>query len=361
MMVYRVCKTYMLVLVFILAGVGLYPAGARSDRKPQSAPERTTFTDSAGRQVEIPAKLTRVSASGALAQMFLGAVAPELLCTIPAPFPPEQAEFMPEYLSKLPAIGQFYGAANLNLEEVAAIAPEIVIDVGEVKDSIGADMDAISKAIAVPTVHITATLESTPDAFRTLGKLLGQEAKGEALAAFCEKTLSTARQVMAQVGNNKKSALYCLGKQGLNVLAAGTFHTEVLDWLADNRAVLSNPASRGTGNETNMEQLLIWDPEIILFGFGSVYAVAPSDPAWRQMQAIRNNAYFEAPQGPYNWMGGPPSINRYLGMLWMLKILYPEYAQFDLYTETAEYYRLFYGYELSRERFDRLTANSGSF
>jgi iron complex transport system substrate-binding protein len=57
-------------------------------------------------------------------------------------------------------------------------------------------------------------------------------------------------------------------------------------------------------------------------------------------------------------MGGPPSINRYLGMLWLGKILYPQYAAYDLYAEVAEYYRLFYGRELSREQFDRLTARS---
>jgi iron complex transport system substrate-binding protein len=45
-------------------------------------------------------------------------------------------------------------------------------------------------------------------------------------------------------------------------------------------------------------------------------------------------------------------------MLWLGKILYGEFAAYDLYTETAEYYRLFYGYELSRERFNRLTARS---
>jgi iron complex transport system substrate-binding protein len=364
---YRILKVSFLILVLTSTFIPrtLHGSGARSSKELQPAVERVLFTDSVGRQVEIPAKLTRVSASGSLAQMFLLAVAPDLLCTITAPFPQSEAEFIPAYLNKLPVIGQFYGAANLNLEEVANIAPEIVIDVGEVKESIGADMDAISKAIAIPTVHITATLQSTPDAFRTLGKLLGREAKGEALAVFCEKTLATAQQVMTQVGNNKKSVLYCMGKQGLNVLAAGTFHTEVLDWLADNRAVVANPAARGSGNETNLEQLLIWDPEVILFGFGSVYAAASADPTWRQMRAVRNGAYFEVPQGPHNWMGGPPSINRYLGMLWMLKILYPEYAQFDLYTEVAEYYRLFYGYELSRERFDKLTANSlktgGSF
>jgi iron complex transport system substrate-binding protein len=57
-------------------------------------------------------------------------------------------------------------------------------------------------------------------------------------------------------------------------------------------------------------------------------------------------------------MGSPPSINRYLGILWLLKILYPEYADYDLYEETAEYYRLFYNRELSREQYQTLTANS---
>jgi iron complex transport system substrate-binding protein len=45
-------------------------------------------------------------------------------------------------------------------------------------------------------------------------------------------------------------------------------------------------------------------------------------------------------------------------MLWLGKILYPQYAQYDLYAETAEYYRLFYGKALSRENFNALTANS---
>jgi iron complex transport system substrate-binding protein len=245
------------VLLFVLGASGLYPAGRAHTSRPRE--NRVLFTDSAGRRVEIPEKLSRISGSGTLAQMFLIAVAPDLLCTISSPFPPEQAEFMPEGLSKLPVIGQFYGAADLNLEEIAGLAPEIVIDVGEFKDRIGPDMDAITKAVAIPAVHITATLESTPEAFRSLGKLLGREEKGEALAAFCEKTLETAREVMAQV-KTKKSVLYCLGKQGLNVLAAGTFHTEILDWLGDNRAAVDNPASRGTARKPLKLPGRIWRP-----------------------------------------------------------------------------------------------------
>jgi iron complex transport system substrate-binding protein len=290
--------------------------------------------------------------------MFLLAIAPDMLCAVSSNYSPEVAEFVPPYLLGLPVVGQFYGSRNLNPEEIASIGPDVVIDIGEPKNTIAEDMNSITDSIAIPAIHITATLESTPAAFRTLGKLLGREAQGEALAAFCEKTLATANRVEAQAGNNKKQVLYCLGGSGLNVLAKGTFHAEALDKMADNRAVVDNPASGGGGNETDLEQILLWDPEVIIFGFGSVYAQAGSDPTWRQLRAIQNRAYYEVPQGPYNWMGMPPSINRYLGMLWMGKILYPHYASYDLYTEVAEYYRLFYSYDLSRERYDRLTANS---
>jgi iron complex transport system substrate-binding protein len=350
------CLVLVMLLVLPLAAWG---APRRDVSRGQNAVTETQlFTDSSGRTLEIPAKITRIAPSGALAQMFLLAIAPDMLCVVSSRYSPETAEFVPPYLSDLPAVGQFYGSRDLNPEEIAAIGPDLIIDIGEAKNSIAADMNSITASVAIPAIHITAALDSTPDAFRTLGKLLGREAQGEALAVFCEKTLAAADRIEAQVGDNKKSVLYCLGKAGLNVLAKGTFHAEVLDKMTDNRAVVNNPASGGGGNETDPEQILFWDPELIIFGAGSIYTQAASDPTWRQLRAVRNGAYYEVPQGPFNWMGGPPSINRYLGMLWLGKILYPEYASYDLYTEVAEYYRLFYSYDLSRERYDRLTARS---
>lgn len=353
-------KFYMLGLVVFLFTVIDVNAGARKEaaRRPDAGQETFLFTDSAGRQVELPVNIKRIAPSGALAQIFLLAAAPDMLCAISSDYSPTTAEFIPPYFSTLPVVGQFYGTANLNPEEIVRIGPDLVIDIGEPKDSIARDMDDISASIGIPVIHITADLRTTPQAFRTLGKLLGREEKGEALARFCEKTLASAEEIVGRAGNNKKSVLYCMGPSGLNVLAKGTFHTEILDWMADNRAVVDNPSSRGSGNEANMEQILLWDPEVILFGAGSIYSSAADDATWRQMRAIKSGSYYEIPGVPYNWMGGPPSINRYMGMIWLGKILYPQYAPYDLYAETAEYYRLFYSYDLSRERFDRLTERS---
>ncbi|MDR2633072.1 MAG: ABC transporter substrate-binding protein [Treponema sp.] len=348
-------RLFVRIVLFLFVSFTIH-AGPRKEAPAQPPGETRLFTDSAGRQVELPQTISRIVPSGSLAQMFLLAIAPDKICAVSSAYGRDEAEFVPPYFADLPVVGQFYGAANLNPEEIARIGPDVVIDIGEPKDTIAQDMDAIAASVGIPTIHITASLQTTPQAFRTLGKLLDREDQGEALARFCEKTLSSAEEIVRQA--DKKSVIYCLGKAGLNVLAKGTFHTEVLDWMADNRAVVDNPASRGSGNETNLEQLLLWDPEVILFGPGSVYDSVAQDPTWGQLRAVQNRAYYEVPLGPYNWMGGPPSINRYLGMLWLGTILYPEYAAYDLYRETATYYRLFYSYELSRERFDRLTARS---
>ena len=334
------------------------PSEAPTTAPTPEAPSTIMFTDSAGREVELPANITKISPSGALAQMFILAIAPDLLITTASEYPAEMLQYIPENVSALPIVGQFYGSDDLNFESIAAIGPEVVIDIGEPKKTIVEDMDSITENLAIPAIHITAALDSSPEAFRTLGKILNREEEGEALAQYCEKVLSQTADIMARFGENKKTALYCLGDAGLNVLAATSFHSEILDYVTDNLAVVDKPSSRGSGNETDMEQLLLWNPEILLFAPESIYSTVSSDAAWQQMQAVQSGAYYEVPNGPYNWMGSPPSINRYLGMQWLTKILYPEYAEFDLYETVSEYYSLFYHHDLTQAEYDALTQNS---
>jgi iron complex transport system substrate-binding protein len=325
---------------------------------PKPAIETVPFTDSAGRAVEIPANAAKISPSGPLAQMFLLAIAPELLVTVASEYAERDRQYIPESVLKLPVVGAFYGTADLNLEAVAKIGPELVVDVGETKTAIAEDMDSITAAIAVPAVHIEATLAAAPQAFRTLGKILDREERGETLALFCEKILKQTDDIMSRVGENKVSALYCLGDAGLNVLARGSFHSEVLDYVTDNLAVVDAPSAKGNGNETDLEQISRWNPQVLLFAPNSVYADAAGGPVWSGLDAVKNGRYYEAPFGPYSWMGTPPSVNRYLGMIWLTSVLYPAFADFDLYEEVREYYDLFYRYDLGRADFDALTANA---
>ena len=320
--------------------------------------EPRVFTDDCGREVSLPADITAIVPSGPLAQMVLVSLAPELLVGLASDWNDCAEGIIAEEYWALPCFGQLYGSADLNVEELAAAGPQLIIDIGEAKDSLVEDMENLEAQTQIPSVHIEATLATMADAYRTLGALLGREEKGEELALFCERVYDRTLAIMEQVGDEKVRALYILGEEGLNVLANGSYHAEVFDLLTENLAVVDNPSSKGTGNEVTLEQIALWNPDFLLFAPGSIYDTAADLDTWQELTAIRNGDYIEVPEGPYNWMGMPPGVQRYLALIWLTAELYPQYCDYDVETEVREYYALFYGCELTEEQYDALTAHA---
>ncbi|MCE5196175.1 MAG: ABC transporter substrate-binding protein [Negativicutes bacterium] len=342
-------KLFTLLLVICLLLTGCNPLAPNTKKAEKSV----NFIDSSKRSVELPAEITRVAASGLMAQIVLFAICPDLLVGLADEWAPEAGQFIDTKYEQLPVLGQFYGVNTLDPEAVAAADPQVIIDIGESKKTIVEDMDGIQEQIGIPTIHIEATTKTMAQAYRTLGKLLGREERAEKLAVFCEETLSTIHGILAD--QPKTSLLYCLGDSGLNVIANTSFHAEVIDLVGNNLAVVASPSFKGSGNEVDLEQLLLWDPEVILFAPGSIYSSVGQDAAWQQLQAIASGHYYEVPHGPYNWLGDPPSANLFMGMLWLTDLLYPEATNYDLYEKAAEYYRLFYGCDLTPGQFAALT------
>ncbi len=326
----------------------LYAAGAEGTR---------TFVDSTGREVELPEKIERIALSGPLAQIVVFALAPDMLVGIAVDWSATAEQYLPTAYYSLPVLGQLYGTkGELNLEELLAADPQVVIDVGETKDGIEEDLDALTEQTGIPFVHVTAMLSTLDETYAKLGELVGREEEAAELAAYCRRVYDRAVSIAQSV--EKVDLLYITGAEGLNVIARDSYHSETIDLLSNNVAVVESPSSKGTGNEVDMEQLLSWDPATILFAPDSIYDTVAQDATWQNMQAIASGCYSEVPEGPYNWMGFPPSAQRLLGLIWMGKVLYPEAADYDLYTEVAQYYELFYHCELTQEQFDALVAHS---
>lgn len=322
------------------------------------AEEMVSFTDSAGRTVEIPKDITRIAPSGSSTQILLFALAPEYFVGLASEWSTSAEEFLGVYYD-LPVLGNLYGSADLNLEELAVLDPQVIIDVGEAKGSIVEDMNALQEQVGIPAIHIDAYTATYASTYRTLGKVLGLEERGEELAAYCEEVYARTVAISESIGEeNKKDLLYCLGNTGLNVIAKGSYHSEVMDLLANNLAVIQDFSSKGTGDSVDMEQLLLWDPEYILFAPDSVYDQVQDDPIWQELRAIREGNYVKTPFGPYNWLGFPASVQRYLGMIWLCNMLYPDACEYDLQEEVARYFQLFYHCELTQDQFDRLMQNA---
>jgi len=318
------------------------------------------FTDSVGRQVEVPVEINRIAVSGPLAQIVLFALAPDKLVGIATEWTKEAEQYLDPVYYQLPVLGQLYGGkGEMNLEELLHESPQLVIDVGEPKKTIVEDLAKLQEQTGLPFVHVTATINTMADAFRMLGKLLHMEDEAEKLALYCEEILSRTNTILDTIGENgKANLLYCLGAEGQNVIAKNSYHAEIIDLLSNNLAVVDDPSAKGTGNEVDMEQILMWNPDVILFDPDSIYETVKEKEGWQQVKAIQDGKYYEVPFGPYNWMGFPPSAQRFLGMIWMAQLLYPDVGNYDLYTEIARYYQLFYHCDLTEEQFKTLVANS---
>ncbi len=345
-------------LALLLALAMLFTLAACGAAREENAVPTRLFTDSAGRTVEVPAQIDKVALSGPLAQIVLFSLCPDKLVGVANAWSQSAAEFLDEKYLDLPQLGQLYGGkGELNLETLLKSGAQVVIDVGESKDSIKEDMDDLQQQTGIPFVHISADMQTYPQAYRMLGDLLGMKAEAEALAAYCEKIYD--RTVAVAAGVEKANVLYVTGDMGQNVIAKGSYHAEILDLLTNNLAQVDTPSSKGTGNEVSMEQILTWNPEVVLFAPESIYSLVQNDPAWQSVAAIQNGTYYEVPCGPYNWMGFPPSVQRYLGMMWLSKLLYPAAtADWDLFTEVREYYKLFYHCDITRAQYDAMVANS---
>lgn len=354
-------KRLLALVLALVMSLSLFACGQKQqeDKTDDGTQTETTrvFTDSCGREVTVPADIQKIAVSGPLAQMVVFAIAPDKMVGVANAWDESaKAYFDAKYL-ELPLLGQLYGGkGELNLETLLAAEPDVVIDVGEPKDSMAEDLDALQEQTGIPFVHIDAYLASMDDTYAMLGDLLAMPNEAQGLADYCRYAYDKVKAIADSV--EKVNLLYVTGEEGLNVIARGSYHAEVIDMLCNNLTVVDEPSSKGTGNEVDMEQILNWNPAAVIFAPGSIYSTVADNENWQTIPAIKDGRYYEVPMGPYNWMGFPPSVQRILGMQWMAKVLYPDAADYDMYETTQTYFQLFYHCDLTAEQYAALTAHS---
>lgn len=335
-------------------------SSASSSASEAASSETREFTDDLGRTVELPAQIDRIAPSGSTANQVLLTMAPDKMVGLATDPSEAELKYYGDELADLPVFGSaFGGKGDINREALAAADPQVIIDTGEAKDGLTEDMDTLQEQLGIPVVFVECAIDDYGAAYETLGELLGMEDRGNELAEYCRNAYSEVEEVMASTPEEERAnVLYILGEDGTNVLGKGTFQAQVVDMCADNLAVMDNPSNQGQGSETSLEQIALWNPDAIIFAYGSIYDTVADDPAWDGIAAIDNGSYYEAPGTPYNWLNYPPTVNQVMGMQWLPRLLYPDKFDDSIADVTKSYYQTFYGYELSDEECNELIANA---
>ena len=384
---------------------------AATEEPTQSAEQETAetreITDMAGRKVTVPAaeNIESVFSTGPVAAIFLYMVAPDKLLGWNYELNDVEKSIILDKYQDLPNFGM--GDA-VNYEAVIAANPTIAINSGKINDAMVSDCDALSESLGIPVVAVDNELNNSAEAFRFMGELLGVEDHAEELAQYAEQVFTDinalsdipeekkvsvyfgngedsletaprgsqhaeelaqyAEQVFTDINalsdipeEKKVSVYFGNGEDSLETAPRGSQHAQILDAI---NAVNVADLELGDGSRVQIsaEQLLAWDPDVIVVNgepkadkSGSSAAEdILSNPDYASLKAVQDQKVYGTPNAPFSWVDRPAGPNRLIGMRWFSALIYPEYIKCDINEEIHKFFDLFYHVDLSDEQLENV-------
>jgi iron complex transport system substrate-binding protein len=313
--------------------------------------EAREVTDMFGRHLPLPEHMRKVYSASPPNTFLLYAIDPTMLAGLNFPIREKDKRFMHKHTLLLPIIGGTFGEASTpNIEMLLRVNPELVV-VSNDETSLSLKVNETMKILKKPIVEMTlVSLADYPEAFLRMGRILGRESRAKKLSEYCRKTLSQAATFSRSVhGKKKVTVYYAEGADGLSTECDNSRHTELIN-LAGGLNVHRCKARDLFGMEkVSMEQVLLYNPEVILVMDKVFYRRVLQDPRWQRIRAIREKKVYLIPDLPINWFDRPPTFMRFIGLKWVIHCLYPSAYRGDIIQDTREFYRLFLGIDISSD------------
>ena len=319
---------------------GVMAGGAALIAAPHVA-RAQTLTDSAGRAIAVPAKVERVFPAGPPAAIAHYTLQPKSLLGWPRANRPAELAYLDPEVGSRPELGRLTGRGNTtNLEVLLQLRPDVIIDIGSTARTFAETADRVQAQTGVPYALLDGRFAAISESYRLHGRLVGETARAEELARYADDLLRLCRSRVATVPQEKRPRVYyARGPRGLETGLGGSINVETIEFLG-----AANVAGgvRGGLSAVSLEQVLAWDPEVIVTIDQDFAASVRRDPSWAGVRAVREGRVHLSPKLPFGWVDFPPAVNRLPGLLWLGKLLYPDLFPEDLAAVTRDFYGRFY-------------------
>lgn len=309
-----------------------------------AAGAQVTVVDQAGREVVLPPSVTRVvSLHGGASWMVYALGAADLL--VGAHF--VSLPTSPPALDALAALDPEYRAKELpirpTVEALVALRPDVVIASSVVH---GEALASLLAEIGIATVlYYPETLDGVEEAILLTGQVLGREERAQMLATRFRDLIAAVTKATAD--RAPRPRVYFAAFTMWNVYAGDVIQNVITDLAGGiplGEALAPLPGR--FWQRVDAEQLLVWDPEVVLVPSYSRATTADflADPIWAGVSAIRTGRVLRFPAFFAPWDIPVPEV--VLGLLWLAETLHPGATGLDLVAEVVRFYADFYGIEL---------------
>ncbi|MBT9331515.1 ABC transporter substrate-binding protein [Paracidobacterium acidisoli] len=333
--------------VLVLALLAAVCSASSGDTNKTGTDGTVTITDMLGRKVTMPKTIHRVLALHPIPTGLLAILAPQDQVSIDSYFQrslkTHDLYTDDEYkrLSNLPVTGVYF--TGISAEQIIELHPDVVItmvndkNIDREQQQTGIPFFAVSKA---PTSSYETTI-------RLVGQIVGQQKRAGEMAGFWAETVQSVENTTAKTTRHP-TVLYT-GKNGHTTSVPGrnTVFGSTID-TAGGQSVGDELPSAFASNESNpvsMEQVVKWNPDIIIASGAASRNTIMTDPQWHALKAVQTGHVY-APRA----FAGLDGLQAVLGMVWTQGVLIEgddAAAEARLTSLMQSYYQLFYGHTLT--------------
>lgn len=345
-------------ILILFAFVGIISLIALTGASTQSHADNGTVVDSFGRQVRVPAGIERIACMYA----FTGHVVAMLgkADHIVAVSNGLKRDVM--LASMHPAIREalvpkFQGAVNI--EELAKTRPDIVFVGADTGRNVAeaAKLDAFGLTWVGVDFHSIAEQQR---AIAFIGQAVGAPEKAEAYNRYYRRCTARAENALAAVSEGKRIRVY---HSTVEPTRTSPRNSLPADWMraagALNVAALEPTRFLDANHQVAIEQIMLWNPEVILANEPGVADAIRNGPKWAAVSAVANGRVYQLPIGISRW-GHPGSLETPLAVLWTAKTLYPDrFQDLDMAHEVRFFYSAFFDYTLSDDMVGQIMKGKG--
>lgn len=314
-------------------------------------PATITLNDQAGNSVEIAQPVRRViSSHGPSTALIYSVGAGDRLVSASylGARDPLGAAVMEKIEPRFPEImgDDFFSQQDFNIEQAAMLDPDLIITSARTAWIDTADQ------LGIPVFLFDAeTPTQLQEAILLTGELFGPHTSAQARAwvSYYRGIISSVQTQVSDIPNDERVRVLFTGTNPLRVASGDMLQTDLIE-TAGGISVSSELG--GFWNDINLEQVVIWDPDIIIvppYGGASVEAITES-PEWQILRAVQEGQVYRMPKLVVPW--DTPAPDSVLGVIWMAQRLNPDFVEFNCADEASYFYSTFYNYLPTDEEID---------
>ena len=320
----------LLLSLFLLSACGKGKAVSPASEEDLSYP--LTLTDQTGRTITIPKKPERIVSGYYITTSTLIALgAKDRICGVETDADKRNIYHLaaPELL-ELPGVGS---VKNLDIEACASLHPDMVI----LPSQLSQVAETLSD-LGIPVILVDPESgNGAEEMIELLGKAVSEEKKAQELVSYIR---GVREKLKASPG--EKVRVYLSGNSRfLKTSGSKMYQAEMIRETGNEN--VAEALEESYWAEVGYEQVLLWDPDLILLASAAVYTVEDvlNDPALEGVKAIENKKVYAMPSDLEAWDSPVPGA--VLGSLY-LSSLTGGVTEEEYRANVKEFYETFYGF-----------------